>query len=257
MKLIYTYSILTLLVIATSSDVKSQSIRKADNNSIFWFAPSVDVRFNKKWSWYVENQFRSVVDQPKFYQFQLRTAAQYRFNKDNMLSLGYVYTWTDTYGDEPTKHKFIEHRTYIQYQNKQVLGKTEYFNRYRLEQRLQYNNAGNYVDNKDTITVYKNRFRYLTRFNIPVTKKGFDKGGLFVAVYDEILIAFGKKVKYNVFDQNRTFVGLGYMLGKNTRIEAGAFQQILAHGDGKLYEWNKGVQLNIGFTLPLYERKKK
>ncbi len=256
MKLTIT-TILSLLLIVSSVNTKAQSVRHADNNAILWIAPSIDIRFTKKWSWYIENQFRSVVDNPKFYQFQLRTAAQYRFNSDNILTVGYVYTWTDKYGDEPSKHKFLEHRSYIQFQNKQKLGRTEYFNRYRLEQRFQEQYAGNYSDHADTITLYKNRARYLTRFNIPITKKGFDKGGAFIAFYDELFIGFGKKVKYNMFDQNRTFVGIGYMLGKNARLEAGYFQQIQLHGDGKLIEYNKGVQVNFGYSLALFEKKKK
>lgn len=54
------------------------------------------------------------------------------------------------------------------------------------------------------------------------TKKNF-----MVALQNEIFINFGKEVRYNIFDQNRLYAGLGYHMGKPGRIEVGFMSQIL------------------------------
>src|SRR5205085_7628753 len=90
-------------------------------------------------------------------------------------------------------------------------------NRFRLEQRWLGRFAS--MEAEEPEFVYLNRFRFMPRLDFPIKEKWFG------AVYDEILIGFGKNVGENVFDQNRVAVLLGFKASGNFRIEAGYINQ--------------------------------
>jgi Protein of unknown function (DUF2490) len=70
----------------------------------------------------------------------------------------------------------------------------------------------------------------------------------YAAVYDEILIGFGKNVNENVFDQNRLGVMLGYRFNSTVRVEGGYLAQILQLGrevnNQNVFQYNEGLILN-------------
>jgi hypothetical protein len=47
------------------------------------------------------------------------------------------------------------------------------------------------------------RIRYNFFFQVPITKKAYEKGSLCFVVNDELMVNFGKQIVYNYFDQNR------------------------------------------------------
>jgi hypothetical protein len=70
----------------------------------------------------------------------------------------------------------------------------------------------------------------------------------YLALYDEILIGFGKNVNENVFDQNRFGVLLGYRFNAKLRLEGGYLNQIaqLAREvEGRnVFQNNKGILIS-------------
>ncbi|HQS50981.1 MAG TPA: DUF2490 domain-containing protein, partial [Daejeonella sp.] len=70
----------------------------------------------------------------------------------------------------------------------------------------------------------------------------------YLAVYDEILIGFGKNVNENIFDQNRLAILLGYRFSPKARIEVGYLNQIAQLSrevNGRnVFQDNKGVLLS-------------
>ena len=93
--------------------------------------------------------------------------------------------------------------------------------------------------------VYANRMRYMLRADIPLKGPTLDDKEPYLAVYDEILIGFGKNVNQNVFDQNRFGALIGFRFSGKIRIEGGYFSQILQFArfvDGKNYfQYNRGL----------------
>ena len=47
------------------------------------------------------------------------------------------------------------------------------------------------------------RIRYNFFFQVPITKKAYEKGSLTYVFNDELMINFGDQIVYNYFDQNR------------------------------------------------------
>lgn len=62
-----------------------------------------------------------------------------------------------------------------------------------------YSNAS--LEKEDQF-VFSSRFRYMFRLQIPLKGNTIGDNIPYAAVYDELLIGFGKNVNENVFDQN-------------------------------------------------------
>jgi len=75
----------------------------------------------------------------------------------------------------------------------------------------------------------------------------------YVAVYDEVMIGFGKNVGENIFDQNRIGVLLGYKFNDLLRVEGGYLNQIVQLGrevEGKnVFQYNNGFIVSANFNF--------
>jgi hypothetical protein len=126
-----------------------------------------------------------------------------------------------------------------------------------LEQRWvgRYSNPN--LSNEDVFPVL-NRFRYMFRFQIPLKGKKMANQTPYVAIYDEILLGFGKNVNENVFDQNRFGMLLGYKFDSTIRIEAGYLNQILQLGrevnSQNVFQNNNGLIINANFNFDLSKK---
>ena len=83
------------------------------------------------------------------------------------------------------------------------------------------------------------------RVQVPLKGNTMADNTPYLAVYDELLIGFGKNVNENVFDQNRLGVLLGYRFNSKTRIEGGYLNQIAQLSrevEGRnVFQNNKGI----------------
>jgi len=141
-------------------------------------------------------------------------------NNNNVL-LGYGFILSQPYVNGEKKEN-IEHRIFQQYITKQKFGRFYLQHRYRLEERFLEDD-------------FRMRFRYMLGVNIPITQKELLPKTLYASVYNEIFLHFNNPV----FDRNRVYGALGYVINKNMRIEAGYMNQIQENR-------NRG-QIQIGF----------
>ena len=132
--------------------------------------------------------------------------------------------------------------------------RVEMSHRFLLEQRW-VGRFINVVQAKPNDFIFLNRLRYMYRMQMALAKKKIEDKTPYVAVYDEILIGFGKNVNENIFDQNRLAVLLGYRVNKKFRIEGGFIQQIVQLGrevnNSNVFQYNKGIILNSYFNFDL------
>ena len=96
---------------------------------------------------------------------------------------------------------------------------------------------------------FENRFRYMLRADIPISKKNY------IGIYDEIMFNFGKNVAKNVFDQNRAYIAFGRNLGHQTKLELGYLEQTTQHRDGRVFEHNHTLQVAIYSKIPFFGTK--
>ena len=130
-------------------------------------------------------------------------------------TLGYGNITSGTFGDDASTSG--EHRVYQEALFPVKFGRVHTNHRFRYEQR--------FVDNQD----FRTRYRYNLFLNIPINKAVFEKNTLYLALYNEIFINGQRPIgsgKYvELFDRNRAYMALGFVIKKGLRVQAGFMNQ--------------------------------
>lgn len=111
------------------------------------------------------------------------------------------------------------------------------FGRFFLTHRFRYEQR--FVENQD----FRTRYRYNLFLNIPINNKELSPKTIYAALYNELFINgqqdIGDGREVELFDRNRTYLGMGYVLDKNIRFQLGWMNQ-------KTDNWGKGqLQLSM------------
>lgn len=132
------------------------------------------------------------------------------------LTLGYGNITTGSYGADNSTT--AESRIYQEALWPVQFGNRVYTNhRFRYEQRFVENQA------------FRTRFRYNLFLNIPLNKPSMDEKTLYLALYNELFIngerniGDGKSVA--IFDRNRLYGALGYIIKKGIKVQLGVMNQ--------------------------------
>ena len=186
-------------------------------------------KISKNWNWHNEIQYRNYNFIGDTNQILLRTGFGYNFTENNNnLLLGYAFVTTQNYiVTTQDKLHINEHRIFQQFITKQNFGRIFLQHRYRLEER--------FINDNCTI-----RFRYLVGLNIPINKKTMDKNAIYLSFYNELFI----NGKTPLFDRNRLYGALGYVINKNVKVETGFMAQTLENFNRNQF------QIAIHNTLP-------
>lgn len=158
-------------------------------------------------------------------QLLLRSGITFKPKATNVLfTLGYANITTGAPGENSDTTG--ENRIYQEALIPQKVGTRFYLtHRFRYEQR--------FVETQD----FRTRYRYMLFFNVPFNKTSLEKNALYLALYNELFIngqtdiGDGQNVQF--FDRNRTYLGLGYVLGPKIRVQLGWMNQ-------KTVNWGKG-----------------
>ncbi len=203
----------------------------ADNYNTWWNYVGDHPLFGSKWGVHLEVQNRREDWGDEWQQLLIRPGINYTLSPSISFSAGYAYVKTYPYGDLPVANEFDEHRAWEQVTYKMKLLGLEWQHRFRLEQRwIEEQNASGNTKNWRG----ENRFRYLLRTNIPLTRNQ----KTYLALWDEIFLNFGGNIDKNHFDQNRAFIGIGHKITPTTRIEIGFMEQTIQRRGGDKWEAN-------------------
>lgn len=147
-------------------------------------------------------------------------------NADVLLTLGYANITTGEFGD--SNETSGENRVYQEVLMPQKIGSRIYLtHRFRYEQR--------FVEDQN----FRTRYRYNLFMNIPVNKTVLEKGAIYTALYNELFINgqedIGDGRSVELFDRNRTYLGIGYVLKPGQRVQLGWMNQKTVNvGKGQL-----------------------
>jgi len=177
-----------------------------------WLSYFGNKTFSKKWNWHHEVQYRNYNLAGDLEQLLLRTGIGYNLTENNNnLLLGYGFIYSEPYiGETDIKRSTREHRIYQQFITRQSFGRVGIQHRYRIEERILEED-------------FKMRFRYFLSINVPVNFQKIQPGAFYLSGYNEIFL----NGKNPVFDRNRIYGGLGYVINKNFRTELGFMTQLL------------------------------
>ncbi|MFT5860253.1 MAG: hypothetical protein ACI865_002362, partial [Flavobacteriaceae bacterium] len=150
-------------------------------------------------------------------QLLIRGGLTYKPKKANIkFTLGYGDVTTGAFSDESSTTR--ESRIYQEALFPVKIGERFYMNhRIRYEQR--------FVEHQD----FRTRYRYNLFLNVALNSKKMKKKTVYLALYNEIFINgesnIGNGNTVEVFDRNRLYIALGYMLGDQLKIQLGMMNQ--------------------------------
>ena len=182
------------------------------SNTGNWFIYFGNQKINRHWNWHNEIQYRNYNLIGDLQQLVLRTGFGYNLSENNNnVLLGYAYVYSERYlPSSSDKVGATEHRIFQQFITKQNFRFINLTHRYRIEERFR----------PDKFQV---RFRYFLSANIPITRQSMSANTLYLSMYNEIFM----NATAPVFDRNRIYGAIGYVLPRNMRIEVGIMTQQL------------------------------
>ncbi len=177
-----------------------------------WFIYFGNQQLNKKWSWWNEVQYRNYNFAGDLQQLLVRTGISYNLTENNnnvLLGYGFIHSENYKTGTD-NKTGTNEHRLYQQFITRQNFGRVFIQHRYRIEERF-------------LPTDFRMRFRYFLAFNIPLNNKTMAANTVYLSAYNEIFL----NAKSPLYDRNRLYGAMGYVINKSFKVEAGFMSQTL------------------------------
>lgn len=131
-------------------------------------------------------------------------------------TLGYGNVTTGAFGD--TKSTTQESRIY-----QEALFPVQFGNRFFTTHRFRYEQR--FVEGQD----FRTRYRYNLFLNIAINKSGMEPKTVYLALYNELFINgqrnIGENKTVEIFDRNRFYTALGYVIKKGLKVQAGIMNQ--------------------------------
>lgn len=204
-------SMIKVILLASPLLFSKTSLAQKSNTGN-WFIYFGNQKINNKWNWWNEVQHRNYNIAGDLQQLLLRTGIGYNLsdNNNNVL-LGYAFINGKTYlPNNEDKANTNEHRIYQQFITRQNFGIVFLQHRYRIEERLLPND-------------FQMRFRYFLSMNVPLNHKLMNAKTIYLSVYNEIFL----NAENSIFDRNRLYGALGYVINNSIKMEAGFMAQTL------------------------------
>lgn len=190
---------------------------------------------DSQWGFQGDFQYRDWQGLGDMEQLLLRSGITYSpKNAGVKFTLGYGNVTSGQYGESDDTSG--ESRIYQEALIPQKLGNRFYLtHRFRYEQR--------FVENQD----FRTRYRYNLFLNVPLNSKELSPKAFYLALYNELFINgqmdIGDGREVQLFDRNRTYLGIGYVLNPKIRFQFGWMNQ-------KTDAWGKGqLQFSMHHNL--------
>ena len=207
------------LILLSSTICYAQKLEKTISNSTgLWLGSYTKYRVTDKWFYYGEYHYRRRNDFIKnMAQIYLRFGATYRPNKNMELTSGIV---TPIYWAPDQEAPNIDKRV-MQYRFWEQMLFVQYFERLKLYHQIRTEQRWKRDYEKESPFTLTHRFRYKISTYIPLNDHHIIPGTLFASLYNEIFIQAGKSITYNHLEDNRLFLGAGYVLNENMQVQVG------------------------------------
>ncbi|EAR00026.1 DUF2490 domain-containing protein [Maribacter sp. HTCC2170] len=183
-----------------------------------WYMYFFDTSFKEsQWGAQGDIQYRNWNLGGDLEQLLIRGGITYKpVNSAVKLTLGYGNITTGVFGSNTATT--TESRIYQEALFPVQFGKRLFTNhRFRYEQR--------FVENQD----FRTRYRYNLFLNIPLNKSVMEEKTIYLAAYNELFINgqrdTGNENTVEIFDRNRFYLALGYIIKKGLKVQVGIMNQ--------------------------------
>jgi hypothetical protein len=229
--LIVFVSVLFLLMPANAQEIRHSG----------WAMSLNTFKLNEKFTFFFDAQLRSNDNWIHPETFIFRPAIGYALNKNTILSLGVaaITNWRELAYTGPADEQIMvrdgvsDNRIWQQLIVNKKYGNSTLQHRLRLEERglgrLETDGKEIFVKDRK----FNARFRYFTRWIKPFAPSTNFQKGPYLALQNEFFLnTIGAKYANNkLFDQSRTFGGLGYRLSKEFDVELGYMLQVVVRNN--------------------------
>lgn len=198
--------------------VSSLQSQVDENQTGAWYMYFYNHQFkNSQWGIQGDFQYRDWQVLGDQEQLLLRSGLTYTpKNAGIMFTLGVANIGSGDFGD--SNHTSNENRVYQEALLSQKIG-----NKFLITHRFRYEQR--FVENQD----FRTRYRYNLFVNVPFNNETLSPKTIYGAFYNELFINGERNIGNNrnveLFDRNRTYVGLGYVLNKTIRFQSGYMMQ--------------------------------
>lgn len=236
-----------VLIISPSNSFSQKEISPQNHGWVMYFG---NHKLSEHWGIHTEYQWRRADMFNDWQQSLLRLGVDYYSKQNAQYTLGYGWIKSFQYGDQPIAHNLNEHRIWEQFVIKNKVGRVDISHRYRLEQRFIENwvKDANAVYAQDGF-VFRQRVRYRFMATVPLSRKEMKDNTLFLAVYDEPFLGFGKGIGKNILDQNRLYGAIGWRFNKDFNVQLGYLNQYVVKTDGIKAERNHTLQIGVTYNI--------
>jgi len=243
-----------ILLFFISLNSIAQTVRKTTDEEQAWLAYFNQTRLSERWGVWGDFHFRSThnfIGEPS--KGIIRIGAMYYINNDLKFTNGYAYI-NHFPEDSHANISQPEHRIWHQLQIHNKYGKVRSMQWVRLEERFrrQIKNNSELADGFR----FDERIRYNFFLNIPLSKKGIAPKTISLLFNNEVMINLSKNNIYNVFDQNRLFVGFAYNFTNHSSLQLGymnIYQQLSA---GDKFKNMNAIRMFFMQNLDFSKKKK-
>lgn len=188
-------------------------------------------------------------------QLYIRLGLSYLLTNNFEITGGIVtpFYWVDEnrYPENTPLDKVVpQFRFWQQFLFIQPVGRVKVYHQIRLEQRWRRDFI---VGSPFELT---HRFRYKLMAYVPINSKELQKKTLFLSLYNEIFIQAGKSIQLNFLEDNRSFIGLGYILNENIQIQTGYMKSIQQRSNGFDFNDRDIIRVSLYHNFDFYYKKK-
>ncbi|WP_194973994.1 DUF2490 domain-containing protein [Aquiflexum lacus] len=188
-------------------------------------------------------------------QLYIRIGLSYLVTKNFEITGGIVtpFYWVNEkdYPENTPLDKVVpQFRFWQQYLFIQSVGRSKVYHQIRTEQRWRRDFI---VDSPFELT---HRFRYKIMAYIPINKPELQTKTWFVSLYNEVFIQAGKSIQLNYLEDNRTFVGIGYILNENIQLQTGYMKSFQQRANGFDFNNRDILRISVYHNFDFYYKKK-
>lgn len=208
-----------LLLLSASSCFSIQAQQVSESQLGAWYMYFFNTTFkDSNWGIQGDIQYRDWRGLGDREQLLLRSGVTYSPKESGVkFTLGYANITSGAFGadvDNPVSENRIYQEALF---SNTILKRVLLTHRFRYEQR--------WVESQD----FRSRFRYNIFMNIPLNNKTLIKNTVYTAFYNEIFLNGERNIGTNssvqFFDRNRTYLGVGYVVKNNLRVQLGWMEQ--------------------------------
>lgn len=191
--------------------------KETHHSSEVWLGIYTKYRIGEKLFYYGEYHLRHREWWSEMSQLYLRFGLSYLVNKSFEFTGGIVTPFYYAKGEATPEinHTIPQFRFWEQLLFLNSYDRLKIYHQIRLEQRWRKDHA------LGSEYRYDWRMRYKIAAYYPLNKEHLESGAIFLCPSNEIFMQAGKHIIYNNFEDNRFFLGMGYILNDEWQFQAG------------------------------------